>query len=337
MKKTIQEISFQPTAWRDTIIAYNEQKKRIMDFFEMHRDAKILLTGCGSSYYLPLIGSSMYTRFTGKASMGQPASEIMLNPEIVFADDQKYLLISVSKSGKTPETLAAARYVKENEIGGTMLISCTEQSEIARYADLSFICPNAAEETKFMTKSFTSMLLGFQLMIASISKNSSFEAELLKLPVHGERLINQYQLSIEQLAYKNDFDLYIFLGHGPYFGVASEAMNKTKEMGRVPAEAYHGFELMHGPNYAVNDKTLITYLLSEIIKEEEIKLLRRARTLGGTIMVICEKSTAEITDLSDYLFELNSGLSENATPLLSLLLVQLFGYYNALALGKELE
>ena len=337
MRKTLQEILFQPHAWEKTINAFSEQKNEIVDFFENHQKAKIIMTGCGSSYYLPLIGSALYTRFTGKESMGIPASEILLNPETIFANDQEYLLIPISRSGKTSETLSAARYMKENGKGGTLLISCTEESETAKYADLSIICPEAAEETKYMTKSFSSMLLCFQLITASVSKNQLFEKELLQLPEHGDRLIKEYQLSLQQLANDKDFDLYIFLGHGPYFGVASEAMLKTKEMACTPAEAYHGMEFMHGPKYAVNEKTIITYLMSESTKKEEIELLTKVKSLGGYIMVICEKSTAEIADLADIVFELNSGLSENATPVLSLLLTQLFGYYKALAVGKDLE
>jgi glucosamine--fructose-6-phosphate aminotransferase (isomerizing) len=144
-------------------------------------------------------------------------------------------------------------------------------------------------------------------------------------------------LSLQQLTNNKDFDLYIFLGHGPYFGIASEAMLKLKEMACVPAEAYHGMEFMHGPKYAVNGKTMITFLISESIKQEEIELLSKVKSLGGYITVICEKSTAEITGLADSVFELNSGLSENATPALSLLLTQLFVYYRALAVGKEVE
>lgn len=337
MRKTIQEILFQPRAWEKTINAFSERKDEILSFFENHQKAKVILTGCGSSYYLPLIGSALYTRFTGKDSIGVPAAEILLNPETIFANDQEYLLVSISRSGKTPETLSATRYMKDNGKGGTMLISCTGQSEIARYADFSIICPDAAEETKYMTKSFTSMLLCFQLMTACISKNRLFEKELLQLPEHGDRLIKEYQVLLQQLANGEDFDLYIFLGHGPYFGVASEAMLKTKEMACVPAEAYHGMEFMHGPKYAVNEKTIITYLVSESIKKEEIDLLKKLKSLGGYIMVICEKSTTGITDLADNVLELNSGLSENATPVLSLLLTQLFGYYKALAEGKDLE
>jgi glucosamine--fructose-6-phosphate aminotransferase (isomerizing) len=171
MSKTLQEILSQPCAWEKTIKAFSEQKNEILSFFENHQKAKIIMTGCGSSYYLPLVCSALYTRFTGKESMGISASEILLNPETVFANDQEYLLISISKSGKTFETLSAVRYMKDNGKGGTMLMSCAEQSEITKYVDFSIIFPYAAEETKYMTKSFSSILLCFQLITASFSNN----------------------------------------------------------------------------------------------------------------------------------------------------------------------
>lgn len=337
MRKTIQEILFQPKAWEKTIKAFSEQKAEIITYLKNYQTAEIILTGCGTSYYLPLTGSALYTKLTGEKSRGVPASEIMLFPQTVFARDQNYLLIPISRSGKTPETLSATRYMKEVVGGGTLLISCTEGSEIAGYSDFSLVCPEAAEETKYMTKSFTSMLLGFQLLIAFKTGNKSFEKELIRLPEHGERLIRKYQSFLEQLAGNQYFNLYIYLGHGPLYGIAAESMLKIKEMACTHAEAYHGMEFMHGPKYAVNDKTLITYLLSDSVRNQEIDLLRRIKELGGNIKIICEESTPEILEIADDVFELRCGLSEDATPVLIMLLTQLYGYYRALAVGKDLE
>lgn len=337
MRKTIQEILYQPQAWEKTIKTFTEQKTEIINYLKNHKTAEVILTGCGTSYYLSLAAAAQHTKFTGKKSRGIPASEIMLNPSTVFARGKDYLLVSISRSGKTPETLSATRYMKETVKGGTLLISCTENSEMAKHSDFSIVCPEAAEQTKYMTKSFTSMLLGFQLLTAFISGDRSFEEELKQLPGHGERLISEYQSSLENLAGTGDYNLYIYLGHGPLYGLAAESMLKIKEMACTPAEAYHGMEFMHGPKYAVNDKTLITYLLSDSIRNQEIELLKRVKDLGGNIRVICEKSTRELTGITDDIFELKSGLSENATPILIMLLTQLYGYYRALAVGKDLD
>jgi glutamine---fructose-6-phosphate transaminase (isomerizing) len=337
MRKTLQEILYQPKAWANVIAALSQQKEEVISYFEKHLQAELVLTGCGTSYYLPLSAAALYTQFTGEKSRGVPASEIMLYPQSIFARHHDYLLVPISRSGKTPETLAAIRHVKEELAGATLLISCTADSEMEKYTDLTLVCPEAAEETKYMTKSFTSMLLAFQLLIAYKTGNKSFEQELRQLPEHGERLIKQFQPVMEQLANSQDFNLYIYLGHGPFYGIAAESMLKIKEMACTPAEAYHGMELMHGPKYAVDDKTVIWYLLSDSVKEQEIELLKRIKEWGGTIKIICEKKTADISQISNDVFALQSGLSENARYILVMLLTQFYGYYRALAVGKDIE
>ena len=337
MGKTIQEILYQPQAWEKTIEAFAKQNTDILNYLQDYQGAELVLTGCGTSYYLPLIGAALYTKFTGLKARGVPASEIMLFPDTIFAKDTKYLLISISRSGKTPETLAATRYAKDVVGGGTLLISCTAGSEMSEISDLTIICPDAAEETKYMTKSFTSMLLGFQLMTAYKTGAKAFEEELLQLPQNGERLIDQYQSYLEQLAGDHDFTLYVYLGHGPLYGIATESMLKIKEMARTPAEAYHGMELMHGPKYAVDEKTLVTLLLSDTAKEQEISLLVKIKELGAKIIVVCDEALPEVTKIADYVIEMKSGLSEYARLILYMLVTQLYGYFRAVATGKELE
>ena len=337
MRKTLQEILYQPKAWAKTIEAFSYRKNELLNYLENYQDAEIILTGCGTSYYLPLTAAAFYTKFTGKKARGVPASEIMLFPETVFARDKKYLLIPISRTGKTPETLAATRYVKEVIKGATLLITCSDGSDVAKHADLTVICPDAAEETKYMTKSFTSMLLGFQMITAFKSGNKVLEEELSQLPKHGERIITQFQSSLEQLANTQNFSLYIYLGHGPLYGIAAESMLKIKEMACTPAEAYHGMELMHGPKYAVTDETLIMYLLSDSVKDREIELLKRIKDWGGNIKIICEEVSPGLSDITTDVFELQSGLTEYSRLVLVMLLTQLYGYYRALAVGKDIE
>jgi glucosamine--fructose-6-phosphate aminotransferase (isomerizing) len=337
MRKTLQEILFQPKAWQNTLTAFSERKAEVLAYLEKHRHSELVLTGCGTSYYLPLAASALYTKFAGERSRGLPASEIMLFPQTVFARNQDYLLVPISRSGKTPETLAAIRYAKEIQGSGTLLISCSEGSEMSDLVDLTMICPDAAEETKYMTKSFTSMLLGFQLITAWKSGNRHFEEELLQLPQNGKRLLGQYQPVMERLANSKEFNLYIYLGHGAMYGTAQESMLKLKEMVCTPAEAYHGMELMHGPKYAVDDETLIFYLLSDSAGKQEIDLLKRIKDWGGNIKIICEKAAPGISEVASDVYELQSELSENARLVLVMLLTQLYAYYRALAVGKDIE
>ncbi|MFZ0390125.1 MAG: SIS domain-containing protein [Calditrichia bacterium] len=337
MSKTLQEILYQPTAWQNTLSAFSAKKTEIMNYLQKHRTAEMVLTGCGTSYYLSLTAAALHPAATGRNAVGVPASEIMLFPESVFAGGRDYLLIPVSRSGKTPETLAAVRYMKDVLHGGTLLITCSEDSEMKEISELSVVCPEAAEETKYMTKSFTSMLLGFLLITAWISGNKKFEEDLRQLPQLGKRLLSEYRPVMEQLANNEDFSLYIYLGHGPMYGIAEESMLKLKEMACVPAEAYHGMELMHGPKYAMDDKTVVFYLLSDKARKAEIELLKRIKEWAGNIKVICDETSPALAEVSHGVYELRSGLSENARLVPVMLLTQLYGYYRALAVGKDIE
>jgi glucosamine--fructose-6-phosphate aminotransferase (isomerizing) len=337
MKKTIQEILFQPQAWQKTIDSFEKNKTEIAKYLMIYQDAELVFTGCGTSYYLSLIAANLYSRLDQQKAQGVPASEINLYPDAVFTRGQKYLLIPFSRSGKTAETLETLNYFKKEFSAGRFLITCTAESEMTRLSEKVFLCPSAAEKTKYMTKSFTSMLLAWQLMITYKTGNKTYQAELIQLPSHGERLLKQFQLFCEKLASNYHFTLHVYLGHGPRYGIAAESMLKLTEMARTPAVVYHGLEFLHGPKYSVNDRTLIIYFLSDSAKEQEIDLLTKIRKFNTKIVVICDETVPEITDLADSVICLNSGLSEYSRLILTMLFSQLYAYYRALAVGEEIE
>src|SRR4030042_5546830 len=114
-------------------------------------------------------------------------------------------------------------------------------------------------------------------------------------------------------------------------------MLKIKEMACTPAEAYFGMELMHGPKYAVNDRTLITYFLSDSAKEQQIDLLKKIRNLEAKVAVNCDETSPELTNTADYVINLQSGLSDYSRLILTMLISQLYAYYRALAMGQDIE
>jgi len=149
--------------------------------------------------------------------------------------------------------------------------------------------------------------------------------------------MERHEGAARELALTGRFDQYIYLGHGPYFGLASEAMLKTKEMACTPAEAYHSQEIMHGPRYAVGKSTLITVMLSDGGRDWQLALLPKLKGFGAQVLAISEEATPQVREHSDWCWDLRSGLSDYGRMLLAMPLVQLFAYYRALALGKEVD
>ena len=334
---TIQDIRSQPAVWQSTLDTLNENDQYLRECLRGMEKAEVVLTGCGTSYYLPLTAASFYTRFARGRARGVPASDIITFPETVFAADQDYLLVAISRSGKTPETIDAARYVKEVLGGRTLALTCTPESLLSRTCDQTIVAPAAAEQGRFMTRSYTTMLLVWQVLVAQKTGNDTLAQELSMLPQHAERILREFEPQLEELAHEGHFTQYIYLGQGPFYGLAAESMLKIKEMACTCSEAYHSMELMHGPKYAVDDKALVTLLLSDTAREQEMQMLQKVKGLRAATKVICESASTEISSTADYLIELRSGLSEHARLPLYMLVTQLYGYHRAVALGKKVD
>jgi glucosamine--fructose-6-phosphate aminotransferase (isomerizing) len=260
----------------------------------------------------------------------------MLFPQSHVDPGVKGTVVAVSRSGKTPETCAGATNLKQmgwHAIG----ISCTPGSALLPACDASLLLPQAAEKSRFMSRALTGALLTVQSWAALRSGNQELKRELLRLPDLCCALLERYAQPIESVAANGKFDQYIFLGQGPYYGLAAESMLKTKEMACTPAEAYHSTELWHGPRYALTGSTLVVVLLSDSGREQELALLPKIKSAGAQLAVICEKATGEVTEKADWTLELNSGLSEYARMLLVMPLTQLFAYHRARTLGKTID
>ncbi|UCD37176.1 MAG: SIS domain-containing protein, partial [Fidelibacterota bacterium] len=132
-----------------------------------------------------------------------------------------------------------------------------------------------------------------------------------------------------------DYSKFVFLGQGPYYGLACEAMLKMKEMSLSVSEAYHSLEYRHGPKSLVDDNMLLTCLVSERARDEEKILLKEMKTLGARTLVICEQADPEIESAGDYLVELNSDLTDESRLILYMPFLQLLAYHNAVAKGLD--
>lgn len=190
-------------------------------------------------------------------------------------------------------------------------------------------------EERVMTRSFTSMLLMIQLLSAGLSDNSRLRQELSRLPALGDRLITRMNTIVQEIAGKREFTKYVFLGQGPYYGLACESMLKVKEMSISQSEAYHSLEFRHGPISMADENMLVTMFVSDQALTEEVALLKDLKKFGVKSLVICERATDELVSCADFRLELGSGLSEPARLILQMPITQLLGYHLAVAKGHD--
>lgn len=330
--QTRTEILEQFAVWESTLIDTLKQEPGLKEFLQPKDLAEVVFTGCGSTYYLSLTAASIFQVLTGIRSSAYPASEIFLFPDSCLTKDRPALLVAISRSGETTETLQAVRSFKKDYRGDVLAISCYEDSSLVSECSSSLVAKEAKEASVVQTRSFTSMLLIAQLCAGIVAERADYCEQLQALPSHGARVIEAHHSLVEQLGQSQGIEEFVFLGSGPNYGLACEAQLKVTEMALCHAEAFQFMEFRHGPKSAVHGKTLVVALLSDSAKDYEMAVVKEARAIGAKTLVFSEKGEEQD---ADYLIRLNSNVSELCRGLLYMPAVQLLGYYRALSQGLD--
>jgi glutamine---fructose-6-phosphate transaminase (isomerizing) len=202
-------------------------------------------------------------------------------------------------------------------------------------ADVTLLSEFAQEDSVAQTRSFSSMTVMVQALTAALTGDRARLDALTHLPgVLTEMLARVGDLP-EQLGSDLTLDRFFFLGSGAFYGLACEAMLKTKEMTTSWSEAYHTLEFRHGPMSVIAPSALVIGLISDSAPEAEIAVLRQMKGMGGRTLAICEKKDGLDWTGVDVVVETCSGLDEWQRPVLYLPFIQWVAFYRALAKGLD--
>jgi glucosamine--fructose-6-phosphate aminotransferase (isomerizing) len=332
---TIAEISSQPDAWIDALQAFAAIEGELLRAWASLNPRQVVFVGCGSTYYLSQAAAFLFQRLTGVPARAYPSSEIVLFSPYVLPEPNDTLLVAVSRSGMTSETLSAVSRFRQRGGTASWAITCYPESPLAQVASLVLLARAAQEESVAQTRSFTSMLLLAQALTATMARDTAMMERLRGLPRILRDLIGRVGELPERLGTDLDIERIFFLGNGPLYGVASEAMLKTKEMSLSHSEAYHPLEFRHGPMSMVNKHTLVVGLLSDSGLAEELRVLEEMQGLGARILALVEDDSALDAWRPDHVIELRSSLQEWERGLLCLPVLQRLAYHRALAKGLD--
>lgn len=325
---TAREIRHQPQAWAETLSYLEANLSQFLPFLAGEWD-EVIFTGCGTSYNLSLAAASLWQALDQTPARAVPASQIFLFPQTVFVPGRKYRLFAISRSGETSETVQALDFFKKNNFGRGCALTCEVGSSLSKMGDFAIVTAHAREESVVMTQSFSTMLLSLLYLAQRQAKK---ELKLSLLPQMLSQNLATYEPLVEELAHNLSFQKFIFLGDGPYYGIAWEGSLKLKEMSLTPTESFHFLEFRHGPKSIVDDKTLIVALTSQQAFSPEQAVLTEMMTLGATEFHI----GAYPLSPSPKLFEITmggEGINDYLLPILDVVFLQLFGYYRAKARG----
>jgi glutamine---fructose-6-phosphate transaminase (isomerizing) len=314
---TYNEISSQTDAWAQAIGLVSQTTLP-----EARDYGQVLFTGCGSTYYLSLAASALYQELTGCAARAAPGGELLLNPQTVFTT-QKTLLVAISRSGTTTETVKAVEKFRQEKRGDVLVIS-NYQEALSQLADVNIVIDKGQEESVAQTRSFASMFVAATVMAARMAGRNDFVDSMKELPNVGNRLINKYESLARELGSNFDFDRFYFLGSGLRYGLACEVNLKMKEMTLTHSEPFHFLEFRHGPMSMVNEKAVVVGMLSDLNRPHEEKVLSEMKTLGGTILSLGDREA---------MVSFESKIPESVRCVLYLPVLQLMAFYRSLTKG----
>jgi glutamine---fructose-6-phosphate transaminase (isomerizing) len=327
---TIAEILSEPATWKSCLKAMDQSAELQSLNEKLPRNIEWVFIGCGSSFYLAQAASASWSILTGEKSRALPASEVTLFPQLFPAPCQPVL---ITRSGYTSEVLQTAEYLETKLRLRTLAITCGTGTPIEKIASHCIKLPAADEKSTVMTRSFTSMLITLQSLAAIRAASRELFDALRKLPDQVAGRLNAIHSTIKSLAESRAFADYVFLGQGPFFGIAQESMLKVKEMSCSYAQCFHTLEFRHGPKAIVTPETLVTFIISESGFAAEVAVLEEIKKLGGTTLVVSNAGDSIIRRAADYFVELSLDVPEIARAAASVIPGQLLGFYTGIKKG----
>jgi glutamine---fructose-6-phosphate transaminase (isomerizing) len=328
------EIHSQPRRWAESLrgLEANPQVGRILR--EFSGSGRWLFIGCGSSYYVALAAAASWRAVTGLPAQALPASELLLFPDLVFDQGPPPRPVLFSRSGTTSEVLKAGEYLNARGIP-FLAVTCTAGEQLDKLAAATLWPSAASEKSTVMTLSFTSMLVAIQFLAAKFAGNARFLDSLCRMPEALDPWVEKTSRAVKSFVESRDFADYVWLGQGPYYGLACEGALKINEMSLSYTQSFHSLEFRHGPKSIVGPETLIMFQLSAAGFEQELGVLEEVKDLGGTTLAVTHVADARVRRAADLAVELPlegheyAGLAPRIVP------AQLLGLYTGLKKGLD--
>jgi len=287
------EITTQVDAWND---AYEAVKAAAYDLEALWRHGdydSVIFIGCGSTFYLSMTAANLLQSAVHVNCRAVPASELLLNPETVYAG-RKPLLVAISRSAATTETIQAVENFKRASGSDVIAISCYDDKPLNALATVNLAAPAGQEISVAQTRSFSAMLIMAEGLAAALSNSAPLTS---RFPDNAAEWVEEARQLASNYADPARFERVFYLGSGARYGLACEGMLKMKEMSLTSAEAFHTLEFRHGPKSMVDDKTLVIGLLDERHARFEMPVIREIAALGATTLTLSTSASvgADVT------------------------------------------
>jgi len=308
---------------------------------ELLKISRIVITGCGTSWHAGLIGEYMMEELARLPTEVEYASEFRYRNPIV---DERTLVIGISQSGETADTLAALREAKRRGARTLGLVNVVG-STIAREVDGGIYLHAGPEIGVASTKAFTSQIAALALLTLkmgrlralSILQGREVVRALARLPEQVEGVLAKAP-AVEQLAERLvRASNVLYLGRGYNFPVALEGALKLKEISYIHAEGYPAAEMKHGAIALIDDLMPVVFIAPrDAVYQKVLSNVEEVKARGGRVIAILTEGDTGLARLADHRLEIPETL-DLLTPVLSVLPLQLLAYYIAVRRGCNVD
>lgn len=304
---------------------------------------KIYIVACGSAYHAGIAAQYVIEDLARIPVRVELASEFRYRNPIL---EDSSLVILISQSGETADTLAALRLAKKQKVF-TLAIVNVVGSTIAREADYVFYTLAGPEIAVATTKAYSAQLIAADLLAIQMAyvkgkinreKYAKLIRELKKLPEYAEKILYREKERIQWFAgkYANAKDVF-FIGRGIDYAVSMEGSLKLKEISYIHAEAYAAGELKHGTISLIEDNILVVSVLTQSrLYEKMVSNMVEVKCRGAYLMGITNTGNYNVEDVADFVVYIPK-TDEHFTPSLSVIPLQLLGYYVSVLKGLDVD
>jgi len=302
---------------------------------------RIQITACGTSLHAGRVAANWFSAIAGLPTQIDYASEYRYkNPYV----DKNTLLVTISQSGETADTLAALRYAKDQNYLASLAICNVPTSSLARESDFLLLTNAGPEIGVASTKAFTTQLIALMLLTLSLAKasgmNPKLRARLIQalrqMPEIVEKSLKLKEDIIEIASEIAQQDNALFLGRGMFYPIAKEGALKLKEISYIHAEAYPAGELKHGPLALIDERMPVVAIAPEHeLAEKLVSNLEEVKARGGALYVFGNAKEKLTLDRGKYLSMPECDFL--LAPILYTIPLQILSYEVALIRGTDID
>lgn len=309
---------------------------------EIQKIKRIYIVACGTAYNSSLVAKPIIEKFTKIPVVCDLASEFRYNEPFL---DEDTLVILISQSGETADSLKALRFAKENQ-AKTLLITNTLASSMDREADRSIYCYAGPEIAVASTKAYTTQLVNFYLLALDFAKKlgkieeksyQTYLKELREIPAKIDQILENHEI-IKEFAeeIKNKSSLF-YIGRGLDYATTIEAALKLKEVSYIHTEAFAAGELKHGTISLIEGGTPVIAIMSqENLTAKTLSNVEEVVARGANVFIITSHKDSRMEKITNKIFNLPETL-DILYPLLTVIPTQLMAYYTSKAKGIDVD